>query len=84
MIARRLTVLSSAVLALGTISLVAPRAATAASRSPLICGPVCVQTCLDGQFACDPCVWDGTCYSDPQCAYPFGSYVAVGCGPGPT
>jgi len=80
MTTRRLRLLSSAVLVLGAIGMVSPRNAKAATRSPLICGPVCVHQCSEAQTACEPCFWDGTCFEDPAC-FPFSDGIEAGCGP---
>jgi hypothetical protein len=77
MTSRRLQLLSSTVLVLGTVGLVSPTTADAAPS--LICGPVCSQICLDGMTDCAPCVWDGTCL-DNECSPP-GEYVQVNCTP---
>jgi hypothetical protein len=72
---RRLRFLSSAVLVLGLIGLAAPRDAAAAT---LVCGPVCVHTCIEGPTACEPCSFTGSCSFDPNC-FPSGDGIQADC-----
>lgn len=72
----RLSLLASVVTALGTIGLGAPKEATA--EPTLICGPVCVSTCIQGYTACEPCVYTGECFLDEAC-FPLGGGYQANC-----
>jgi hypothetical protein len=75
---RRLQVVASLIVVLGSVGLATPRSLAAAPR---ICGPVCVQICLDGPTECEPCVYTGICFQDENCTPTNPNYYQADCAP---